>query len=333
MSSVEWILVRGADLVLGVWEAMATFLTWAWSLVNAVCEPILSPLLSWLNPLCTTAGDLVYRLLEPLPIWLGLSILSAMVGVLMLIAFRYLSNQTAIGQAKDDIKANLLALKLFKDELHVTFTAQWRLLIAVLKLQRYVLTPVLICTLPMLLGLAQMGLRYQWRPLKLDEQTVITITLASVDSSSIDSFQASTDLSHTNLASMPEEIILMPNDALAIEVDAIPGGGTITWRVRAVLSGRHQLVFRVGEQTITKEWVVSESFARVNPIRSQPGWVNQLLYPAESTLPADSRMASIEIDYPESDSWFHGANWWVITFFILSMAAALILKPLFRVKF
>ena len=86
------------------------------------------------------------------PLHVRESVLSILTGVLALVAFRYASNQDGIGRAKDDIKANLLALKLFKDDLRVTVLSQLRIMWAIARLQRYVLTPVILLTLPMLLG-------------------------------------------------------------------------------------------------------------------------------------------------------------------------------------
>ena len=43
-----------------------------------------------------------------------------------MIIFKYTSNQKAIGRVRDHIKANMLALKLFKDDMSVTFKSQGR---------------------------------------------------------------------------------------------------------------------------------------------------------------------------------------------------------------
>ena len=44
------------------------------------------------------------------------------------VVFKYTSNQRAIKRARDDIKAHLLALKLFKENTRVIFRAQGRIL-------------------------------------------------------------------------------------------------------------------------------------------------------------------------------------------------------------
>ena len=144
MDLVNSVLIYGAEAVLWVWELLSSFFGWVFRSLDTILNPILSPLLAFLNPVSTWLGDAVYAVLSPFPVWIGLTVISAVTGLVTLIAFRHASNQKAIARVKDDIKANLLALKLYKDELRVTFLSQARLLWAIVRLQRYVLTPVLL---------------------------------------------------------------------------------------------------------------------------------------------------------------------------------------------
>jgi hypothetical protein len=309
------LLLSIGDFVLGTWDAILYGLVGLWRIIDYVLQPVMSPLLSVLNPICTKIGDAAYAILNVFPVWTGLVIISIVVGVLMLIAFRYLSNQTAIGRAKDDIKANLLAMKLYKDELRVVFTSQLRLLWAIARLQRFVLTPVLILLLPMLLGLAQMGVRYQWRPVHVGEQVQVTAQVTE------------------GTSNLVPDISLEAPPALLIEAGPVPGGGLVAWRIRAVEPGRHTLRLTENGAIIDKELVVDSGFARVSPLRPAHRWTDQLLYPCEPPLPTDSSVKGILVDYPLTDSVFHGSNYWILTFFIISMAVTLILKPAFRVRF
>jgi len=315
MAFVNSVLIYGAEAILWVWEQISTFFGWLFGTLDALLNPILSPLLAFLNPICTWLGDVVYAVLSPFPVAAGLIAISALTGVLMLIAFRYTSSQKAFGKVNDDIKANLLALKLYKDELRVTFLSQARLLWAIVRLQRYVLTPVLLMALPMLLALAQMGIRYQWRPLRSGEQTLIKMQFAPGAGKSV-------------------EVSIEPHEGLVIEVGPVPGGELCVWRVRGGAPGRHTLKFHVvGETTIEKELVVGEGFERVSALRPSGRWTEQLFHPVERRLAAQSRVRSIEILYPSVDSWVRGADYWVATFFIVSMIVALIFAPVFKVRF
>lgn len=290
-------------------------LAWLWSAVDGLLNPLLSPLLAWINPLCNAIAGAIYAVLSPLPPWLGLTILSAALGVAMLPLFRRLSNQTAIGRAKDDIKANLLALKLFKDELRVMFGAQLRILWAIIRLQRHVLGPVLILMPPMLLVLAQMGLRYQWRPLRPGERTNVTVAMKQ------------------GFEKECQNMTLEASDGVTIEAGPVPGDGAAVARIRVNTAGRHAVTARVGDRTDAKEVTAAEGFERVSPIRPGVEWTSRLLYPAETPLDAASPIASITVDMPPRDSYITGSNWWIAYVFVVSMIAALVFAPVFRVRF
>ena len=314
MDAVNWVLINAANAGHWLWDVIKAFFGALFGVLDAVLNPVLSPVLAFLNPICTAIADGVYTVLSPLPIWLGLTLLSAVTGVVLLIAFRYLSNQAAIGRARDEITANLLALKLFKDEIRVAFRSQWRLLKALLRLQGLMLVPILIMALPLMLGIAQMGIRYQWRPLRANEQTLIKLHLSPT---------------HADVT----QAELQPSSGVRDVVGPAPGGEELVWRVRGGEPGRHTLQFNVAGTLVEKELVVSNGFERVSAKRPGRRWTTQLLHPVEPRLDADSPVQSIEILYGGVDSWVYGANWWILYFFVVSMAFALLFKPIFKVRF
>jgi hypothetical protein len=85
-------------------------------------------------------------------------------------------------------------------------------------------------------------------------------------------------------------------------------------------------------EVIEKELVVGPPGERVSPRRTAR-WAELLLYPAEARLPADGVVTDMTIDYPPLKSMLHGSDWWLLTFFVVSMVFALLFKPVFKVKF
>ncbi len=308
------LLLHLGDAVQWLWHALCVGAAWVWALIEVVLNPVLAPVLLVLNRLSTCAGDAVFAILAPLPPWLGLTLLSALLGVLMLVAFRYTSNQVKIGRTRDELTAHLLSLKLFKDDLGVTLRAQGRLLRALARLQVLMLKPVLILLLPLLLIVGQMGLRYQWRPLHPGEETLIRLRLRSTAG---------------DRAAMAR---LDAGPGLADIVGPVPGGGQLVWRVRGGIPGRHTLRFTIAGQVLEKDLVVGSGLARVSAERPPRRWTSQILHPAETPLPADGPVRAIEIGYGGVDSRVYGANWWVLYFFVVSMTAALVAKPILRVR-
>lgn len=316
MELLEKALIQGGGAVASAWSALVAFFSWLGGGLEAILQPVMGPLLGLLNPLCTVVADGVYAFLSPLPPWAGITIVSGITGVVMLLAFRYLSNQTGIARAKDDIKANLLALKLFKDDLRVAIRAQFRIMWALLRLQRYIVVPMLWMALPTMLLLSQMAMRYQWRPFEPGEVFLLRV--------------------HSPVAPDFARIVqLMPNSAVIVDVGPIADLDDVTWRLRAGDDGRHQIVLQAGLVPMEKELVIGAQQQRVSPIRPGRGWVQRLLYPVESAInsPPNSTIDGIEVQYPARISYLYGSDYWVLSFFVISMLTALLLKPLFKVRF
>ena len=89
------------------------------------------------------------------PLLLVLTI-SIVIGLLMVIVFRYTSDQKAIGRAKDRLKANLLAVRLFQDQLPVVMRAYGRILRGTGSYLRLAFTPFLIAILPITFLIVQL---------------------------------------------------------------------------------------------------------------------------------------------------------------------------------
>lgn len=307
-------LIYASEHLRGFCSSLYDALAAVCTVVSHVLAPVLSPLLRVLNPITTKIGDVVYAALRPLPAWCGITLIAGITGIVLLLWFRKISNQDAITRSKDEMKAHLLALKLFKDDLRTVLLSQVRLFWAGVKLQRYVLTPVLLAMPVMLLMLAQLGVRYQWRPIHVGERVVLKV---NVDAEKIN----------------PVTITLADAPGVNVEAGPVPGGDIVAWRLSGAKPGRHELAINVGDQKITKEIAVGDGLMRVSALRPGRDWTEQLLNPIESPLPAGGPVRSIEIVYPQLDSFVIGADWWVLYFLIISIGVALIFKPVFGVKF
>src|SRR5262249_29273630 len=137
----------------------------------------LTQIVVWLNALANAVGRILLAPIAVLPGWLSATIVAAVTGILLLVVFKYTSNQRAIKRVKDDIKANLLALKLFKDSASVALGAQGRILSGAFRLLLLAIVPLLVMILPVLLILGQLSLWYQARPLQAGEDAIVTLRL------------------------------------------------------------------------------------------------------------------------------------------------------------
>ncbi len=95
----------------------------------------------------------------------------------MLVVFKYTSNQRAIKRVRDDISANLLTLKLFKDNTSAVLKAQGRLLLGAGRLLVLALVPMAVMIVPVTLLLGQLSLWYEKRPLPVGEEAIVVMRL------------------------------------------------------------------------------------------------------------------------------------------------------------
>lgn len=307
MDFIEGILLGAGRAARAGWHWLAEGAGWLGHALDWP-TPVLGPLLAWINPACTRAGTAAYGLLDRLPSALGLVIISALAGLLMVVAIGRTSNQPAIRRIRDDIRANLLVLRLFKEDLGVAVRAQGRLMWALLRLQGRMLQPIAIMLLPMLLIMAQMSLRYQHRSLRPGETCIVRAKLAGPGTA-----RQAFDL-HAQ------------GPGVAVEVGPIAGGEDLAWRVRAASAGHHQVILSSGATRVVKDVVVGPEQRLVSPVRPGMSWISQLLYPAEPPLPAGLGLRAIEVDYPARVSRFDGADWWLVWFMVLSIGFGVLCK-------
>jgi hypothetical protein len=169
---------------------------------------------------------------------------------------------------------------------------------------------------PVTLMMTQLALWYQARPLQIGEEAVLALQL-SADADTV----------------WPE-IRLDPSEA--VEVTAGPvcaySERTVVWNIVARQPGTSQLVFHVDDLAAEKELAVNAGFTRVSLQRPSWKWYDALLHPWEAPFRPDSAVQSIEIVYPERDSWTSGTNNWIVYWFGASMVAALCFRPWLNVN-
>jgi hypothetical protein len=275
----------------------------------------------WLNAVANTLG-LSLAFVGWLPGWLSLTLIVVVSGVIMLLAFKYTSNQQGIKRARQEIRASLLAVKLFYDSPWVGLRGQAGALVGALKLLYHAIVPILVMMVPMTLMLGQFALWYQARPVAVGEETVITLKLAG-DAS----------------ASWPA-VTLDSNDAIEDPVEPtkpirpvrVYSQRELCWGVRAKKAGLHKLVFHVDGQAIEKEIAIGDGAMVVSQRRPDWDWQDALMHPREAPFAADSLVRSIEVQYPTRSGWITGTDYWIATWFVVSLLAGFLLRGVFKVN-
>jgi hypothetical protein len=271
-----------------------------------------------LNSIVTFLFGLVYGALK----WLGplgsLVAISALAGVLLIWIFGKVSNQKVIGKTRDRLSAELIGLRLFKDDLRVFFRIQYHVLVWTVRYLRYSLVPMLILMVPTLLILIQLNLHYGCRPLRVGEQTLVKVKLRE-----------------PMALARGTQITLEAPDNLKVETPPVRLAevNEVCWRVRGVLAGQSDLKVSDGKVSVTKQVAVGDRRQAVSSLRTGEDWLTRLLYPAEAAIPSQSAIASIEIRYPELDLSILGRHVnWLVLFLILSLVFGYALKGVLGVK-
>lgn len=276
---------------------------------------MLTHVLVWLNGVANPCAAVLLAPVPVLPGWLSATLVAIITGVLMLLVFKYTSDQAAIKRVRSRIKANLLALSLFQDSVAVSLRSQGRLLLGACHLSLLAVVPMLVMLVPMSLLLSQLALWYQARPLRPGEEAVVTLHLWPDGSEQAPGAQLATSAAFTTL----------------IGPVRVPQRHLVCWSIQAREPGYHRLAFQISGQTFEKELAVGNGFMRVSPRRPAWRWSEVLLYPRETPFPPDALVQTIEIAYPPRQSRTAGSNSWLVYWFAASMAAAFATRPLLRV--
>jgi hypothetical protein len=252
-----------------------------------------------------------------LPPWYGMIVVSLLTAFLMLGIFRLTSDQEGIRKAKNAIKAHLLEIRLFKDNLRVSFRAQGAILRANLRYMACNAKPMLVMIVPLVFILAQLNLWFGASALSPGGTTLVKVKLAA------------------GADPLIVDVGLEPSTGLAVETPAvrIPDEHEIDWRIRAPEKGPASLTFYVAGRTIKKPVAVAgRPLSKVSAMTVGRSFLKQLLYPGEKPLPPDTPVRSIEILYPAKHLGFLGFNLhWLIAYLALSIIFGFAFKGVFRV--
>ena len=248
----------------------------------------------------------------PLYMVLGISIV---IGFLMVIVFRYTSDQKAIGRAKDRLKAHLLAVRLFQDQLPVVMRAYGRILRGTGSYLRLAFTPFLIAILPITFLIVQLDRYFGWLPLQPAQTFLVE---AQVE-----------DPATLNEASLQ----LPPELSISAPAVHVPQEKEVVWRVVAERAGNYNIQITSAGQTVSKQVVVAPGLARVSPVRLKGNFWERVLTSGEPALADNSPVQSIAINYPPREISFAWMEWnWIVLFFVVSLIAGFIFKSVLGIQ-
>ena len=264
-----------------------------------------------------------FRQLSPI---VGLSVASLLTAAAMLLVFRATSDQRRIEQVKRAMVAALFEIRLFNDDLPALFRAQGEMLRQNAAYVRLSLVPMLWMIVPIALVVAQLEFRYGYAGVTPGQPVLVKAQLRHAPATNTDAAPAAGEAS-----SAPAATLEAPNEVRVLTSAVwFPATQELVWQVTPNTPGEFVLNARIGSGTFTKTLEATDHVVRRSPLRVSPGLVDQFLYPAEPPLPVSADVASISVAYPARAIRILGWDMpWIVVYFGLSMAFALLLrKPL-----
>lgn len=285
-----------------------------------------------MEPVNVVLRALVSAVLFPfrgLPPLVGITVVSLVTAIAMLLVFKATSNQSAIAAVKRQIHASLFEIRLFNDDLRAILRAQRELLRHNARYLRHSFAPLLWMIVPFVLLIAQLQFHYGYQPVEPGTSVLVEARLA-------DGWQDGTEVEDVEGFTKPVAH-LSASPGVRVETPTLwaPELRELSWRVAVDEPGQHELAVEVAGERYTKLLDAgADRFAQeqISPIRPGRSFWQQLLYPAEPPLP-EGPVESISVSYEDADVWFLGWNThWMVIFFILSIAFAFMLRNRFGVS-
>lgn len=265
--------------------------------------------MTWLN---RVLGTLVETALSPFQAFspiVGLSVVSLVVAIGLLLVTRATSNPRAIAAVKRQIHAGIFEVRLFNDDVRAVESALG-ILRHNLTYLRLSLAPLPWVMVPLALLIAHLQFYYGYEGFVPGQSAVLTAHVKDA-------------------AGAAPAIALEAPAGLRVETPLlwIPEQREAAWRIGIDQPGDYELVVTLDGQSVTKRVRVADVVGWRTPGRFEAGFLNQVLYPAEPPIDPGVPIAAIEIAYPEREVSFLGYSVdWMVAFFVMSMALAWLLR-------
>jgi uncharacterized membrane protein (DUF106 family) len=249
-------------------------------------------------------------------------LLSIVIGLLMVVLFGYTSDQKAIGVAKDRLKAHLLAVRLYRDQIPVVMGSYGKILRGTGVYLKLAFKPLLYVIIPITLLMVQIDRYLGQTPIAPNSPFLLTVHLSDQRKSSL-----TADALNSLTLDLPSEITMT---APAVH---IPAESEVVWRLVGSHEGKYGLKIADGGESVEKAVCIGSDLPRISTTRLRGQFWVRMFSSAEPALPQNSPIESISINYPDRDIDIagYGMNW-IWLFFILSMIAGFIFKEVLGIQ-
>jgi uncharacterized membrane protein (DUF106 family) len=241
-------------------------------------------------------------------------LVSIVVGLIMVVLFGYTSDQKKIHVAKNQLKAHLLAVRLFQDQLPVVMRTYGRIVMGTGRYLRLAFMPLLYVIIPITLLIVQLDRYLGLNPAQTSQAFLVSV-------------KAAPDVLNDVKLELPTEL------ATSAPAVHIPADNEVVWRVVAAKDGTYNIDVGAGGQTFSKQVVVSPDVARLSAVRLRDHWIDRMFTSGEEALPSNAPIEAIDVSYAPREINFAWIDWnWIVLFFVLSMIAGFAFKEILGIE-
>lgn len=251
--------------------------------------------------------------------------LSVLVSLIVLYVFRWISSPGKIKDAKNKIKSNILAIRLYKDFWKVITGSFFKSLFYTMKYFLLNFGPVLIL-LPFIFPIfVQMDIRYGMRPFHPNE---VFSVKARFDANVYDLDITLLDNDHFIPVMKPVFINAYRDE------DRTQPIRQVNWKLKALKTGQTDIRIRVNDQTIAKNLVIGDHQGALSNRKFRRSSIDHFIYPAERCFRASDHVESVILRYPHKNVSLLGIGiHWLVIHLVLVVVIVLGLRKRFGVEF
>jgi hypothetical protein len=255
----------------------------------------------------------------------GILFLSILMSFVVLWIYKWVSSPRLIRATKDQIKANILAIRIYKDSGRVIAVSFLKSLLYTFKYFGLNLLPLLVIIPILFPAFVQMDVRYGLRPFKVGEEIVIK---ASFSENPFD-LDVKLQNSENFKPKMNPVFINAYKDA-----DRTKPIKEANWKMEAAREGNTKIKIKVKDKVFDKSLIIGASRHALSNKKMEESSFEHFLYPAEKLLDGSNELKYIYIHYPGKSISFAGIStyWWVFNL-ILVVIIVLALKNRFGIEF
>jgi hypothetical protein len=243
----------------------------------------------------------------------------------VLVVYKYISSPRAIKDTKNKIKANILAIRIYKDFWKVIVGSFFKSLFYIFKYFTLNLVPLLVIIPILFPAFVQMDVRYGMRPFRVGEEIIIKARFAQDPNGlEVELLENGNFKPKMN----PVFINAFKDDDKKEPIKEV------NWKMEATEEGMAAIQVKVFERVFEKSLLIGDFRGALSNKKLKDSKIDHLIYPVEGLLKEAHVLENIYIQYPGKYVSFAGIEtyWWVFNL-VLVVIIVLAFRKRFGVEF